>query len=399
MKNVVLGVTGSIAAYKACDITSKLIKYGINVDVIMTKNATKFVNPLTFQSLSKNIVNTDMFQDIKYWEINHIALAKKADILLIAPATANIIAKLANGIADDMLSCTALATKNQIIIAPAMNTNMYENIATIENIKKLKKRGILFIKPDSGMLACNDIGKGKLANVDEIVKETIFELYKSNELENLNILVTAGATIEDIDPVRYITNKSTGKMGYAIAKEAALMGADVSLISGYTNLDIPYKLKEFVKIRSAEDMYKEVLKRYQTADIVIKTAAVADYTPLVKEDNKIKKSDTGMSIQLKRTKDILKTLGENKKHQILVGFAAETRDVENYARKKIKNKNLDMIVANNVSEIGAGFSSDTNIVDIYYADGKNIHIDKLSKNEIAKIILKSIKDKFIKQGE
>lgn len=396
MKNVVLGVTGSIAAYKACDITSKLIKKDINVDVIMTKSAMKFVNPLTFQSLSSNIVNTDMFEDIKYWEINHIALAKKADILLIAPATANIIAKLANGIADDMLSCTALATKNQIIIAPAMNTNMYENITTIENIEKLKKRGVIFIEPDIGNLACKDIGKGKLADVDKIVNSVIFELYKTSELKNLNILITAGATIQDIDPVRYITNNSTGKMGYAIAREAVFMGADVSLVSGYTNLEIPTNLKDFVKIRSANDMYEEVIKRYENADIVIKTAAVADYTPLAKADNKIKKSDENMTIKLKRTKDILKKLGENKKNQILVGFAAETIDVENYARQKIKNKNLDMIVANNVSEIGAGFSSDTNIVDIYYSDGESKHIDRLSKNEIAKIILKSIKEKFIK---
>ncbi|EHL17915.1 phosphopantothenoylcysteine decarboxylase/phosphopantothenate-cysteine ligase [Peptoanaerobacter stomatis] len=396
MKNIVLGVTGSIAAYKACDITSKLVKKYINIDVIMTNNAVKFVNPLTFQTLSSNVVNVDMFQDIKYWEVNHIELAKKADILLIAPATANIIAKIANGIADDMLSSVALATKSKIIIAPAMNTNMYDNPATTENIEKLKKRGVLFIEPCSGVLACKDIGKGKLADVETIIDVVDFELNKTQELEGKNILVTAGATIEDIDPVRYITNNSSGKMGYAIAKESALMGANVTLISGHTNLSVPYGIKEFVKIRSAKDMYDEVINRYNDADIVIKAAAVADYMPQRKEDNKIKKSDTDMSIALTRTKDILKTLGENKKHQILVGFAAETTDVENYAKTKIQKKNLDMIVANNVSMEGAGFLSDTNIVDIYFSDGTKTHIAKSSKCEIAKLVLKNIKEKFVK---
>ena len=330
-KNIVLGVTGSIAAYKACDITSKLAKKSINIDVIMTKSATNFVHPLTFQTLSSNVVNVDMFDDIKYWEVNHISLAKKADILLIAPATANIIAKLANGIADDMLSSVALATKNQIIIAPAMNTNMYENPATIENIEKLKKRGVKFIEPDSGMLACKDVGKGKLADVDTIVDIIDFYLNKTNELENKNILITAGATIEDIDPVRYITNNSTGKMGYALAEVSALMGANVTLISSKNNLKLPYGIKNHITIRSAKDMYDEVLSLYDNMDIVIKSAAVADYTPLQKLDNKMKKCDANLSITLKRTNDIIKKLGELKKHQILVGFAAETQNVYEYA--------------------------------------------------------------------
>lgn len=394
-KNIVLGVTGSIAAYKACDITSKLAKKSINIDVIMTKSATNFVHPLTFQTLSSNVVNVDMFDDIKYWEVNHISLAKKADILLIAPATANIIAKLANGIADDMLSSVALATKNQIIIAPAMNTNMYENPATIENIEKLKKRGVKFIEPDSGMLACKDVGKGKLADVDTIVDIIDFYLNKTNELENKNILITAGATIEDIDPVRYITNNSTGKMGYALAEVSALMGANVTLISSKNNLKLPYGIKNHITIRSAKDMYDEVLSLYDNMDIVIKSAAVADYTPLQKLDNKMKKCDANLSITLKRTNDIIKKLGELKKHQILVGFAAETQNVYEYAKNKMIQKNMDMIVANDVSMNGAGFGTDTNIVQILFKDNTSIQVPQTSKQDLSKIILNSIKEKFL----
>ncbi|MBF1051714.1 MAG: bifunctional phosphopantothenoylcysteine decarboxylase/phosphopantothenate--cysteine ligase CoaBC [Peptostreptococcaceae bacterium] len=394
-KNIVLGVTGSIAAYKACDITSKLAKKSINIDVIMTKSATNFVHPLTFQTLSSNVVNVDMFDDIKYWEVNHISLAKKADILLIAPATANIIAKLANGIADDMLSSVALATKNQIVIAPAMNTNMYENPATIENIEKLKKRGVKFIEPDNGMLACKDIGKGKLADVDTIVDIIDFYLNKTNELENKNILITAGATIEDIDPVRYITNNSTGKMGYALAEVSALMGANVTLISSKNNLKLPYGIKNHITIRSAKDMYDEVLSLYDNMDIVIKSAAVADYTPLQKLDNKMKKCDANLSITLKRTNDIIKKLGELKKHQILVGFAAETQNVYEYAKNKMVQKNMDMIVANDVSMNGAGFGTDTNIVQILFKDNTSIQVPQTSKQNLSKIILNSIKEKFL----
>ena len=394
-KNIVLGVTGSIAAYKACDITSKLAKKSINIDVIMTKSATNFVHPLTFQTLSSNVVNVDMFDDIKYWEVNHISLAKKADILLIAPATANIIAKLANGIADDMLSSVALATKNQIIIAPAMNTNMYENPATIENIEKLKKRGVKFIEPDSGMLACKDVGKGKLADVDTIVDIIDFYLNKTNELENKNILITAGATIEDIDPVRYITNNSTGKMGYALAEVSALMGANVTLISSKNNLKLPYGIKNHITIRSAKDMYDEVLSLYDNMDIVIKSAAVADYTPLQKLDNKMKKCDANLSITLKRTNDIIKKLGELKKHQILVGFAAETQNVYEYAKNKMVQKNMDMIVANDVSMNGAGFGTDTNIAQILFKDNTSIQVPQTSKQDLSKIILNSIKEKFL----
>ena len=394
-KNIVLGVTGGIAAYKACDIVSKLVKKNINVDVIMTKNATNFVNPLTFQTLSSNIVNVDMFADIKYWEVNHISLAKKADILLIAPATANIIAKIAHGIADDMLSTVALATKAKMIIAPAMNTNMYDNPATKENIDLLKSRGVIFVEPDTGLLACKDVGKGKLADVDTILKVVDYHLHESDEFKCKKILITAGATIEDIDPVRYITNKSSGKMGYAIAKIAAEMGADVTLISGNTQLDVPYNLANFISVRSAQDMYEEVQKYWKTADVIIKAAAVADYTPKEKLDNKMKKHEGDLSIPLKRTIDILKSIGEEKTSQILVGFAAETQNVEQYAKEKILKKNLDMIVANDVSMAGAGFGTDTNIVQIFFKDFTSVKVDKISKEELAKTILTLIKDKLI----
>ena len=394
-KNIVLGVTGGIAAYKACDIVSKLVKKNINVDVIMTKNATNFVNPLTFQTLSSNIVNVDMFADIKYWEVNHISLAKKADILLIAPATANIIAKIAHGIADDMLSTVALATKAKMIIAPAMNTNMYDNPATKENIDLLKSRGVIFVEPDTGLLACKDVGKGKLADVDTILKVVDYHLHESDEFKCKKILITAGATIEDIDPVRYITNKSSGKMGYAIAKIAAEMGADVTLISGKTQLDVPYNLANFISVRSAQDMYEEVQKYWKTADVIIKAAAVADYTPKEKLGNKMKKQEGDLSIPLKRTIDILKSIGEEKTSQILVGFAAETQNVEQYAKEKILKKNLDMIVANDVSMAGAGFGTDTNIVQIFFKDFTSVKVDKISKEELAKTILTLIKDKLI----
>ena len=385
-KNIVLGVTGGIAAYKACDIVSKLVKKDINVDVIMTKNATNFVHPLTFQTLSSNVVNVDMFSDINYWEVNHISLAKKADILLIAPATANIIAKIAHGIADDMLSTVALATKAKMIIAPAMNTNMYDNPATKENIDLLKSRGVIFVDPDTGLLACKDVGKGKLADVDTILKVVDYHLHESDEFKGKKILITAGATI---------TNNSSGEMGYAIAKIAAEMGADVTLISGNTQLDVPYNLANFISVRSAQDMYEEVQKYWKTADVIIKAAAVADYTPKEKLDNKMKKHEGDLSIPLKRTIDILKSIGEEKTSQILVGFAAETQNVEQYAKEKILKKNLDMIVANDVSMAGAGFGTDTNIVQIFFKDFTSVKVDKISKEELAKTILTLIKDKLI----
>lgn len=384
MSNVVLGVTGGIAVYKACDIVSRLKKNGVNVDVIMTKSATEFVGPMTFQSLSNNRVVTDMFDTNFYWDIEHIALAKKADLFLIAPATANIIGKMANGIADDMLSTTVMATKAQIIVAPAMNTNMYENPAVQENIEKLKARGVLFIEPVEGLLACNDVGKGKLEDPEKIVDIAMHHLSKTKDLEGKNILITAGPTIEAIDPVRYITNRSSGKMGYSIAKEAVRRGAKVTLISGKTQEKVPYGIENFISIESSEDMYNAVMENAGKMDIIIKSAAVADYTPREKSQSKLKKKDGDLKIELARTHDILFEVGKQKlPHQILVGFAAETDDVLENAKSKMQRKNLDFIVANDIKKEGAGFGVDTNIVNIIDKDGIITPLPMMAKSEVA----------------
>lgn len=395
-KNVVLGVTGSIAAYKACEIVSKLKKNPeINVDVIMTKSAQKLVGEISFQSLSKNPVNTDTFQEVKYWEISHIELAKKANIFLIAPATANIIGKIANGIADDMLSTTAMATTSQIVVAPAMNTNMYYNPANIENMEKLKKRGVIFIEPEDGMLACEDIGKGKLADTDKITELVTSLLYKTDELKGKKILITAGPTKEDIDPVRFLSNNSSGKMGYALAKEGVMRSADVTLVSGETNLSVPVGIKEFVQIRSAKDMYEEVIKRYNDFDIVIKSAAVADFTQAEIQKQKIKKSDKDLTISLVRTKDILREIGEKKENQILVGFAAETEEIEKNALQKLESKNLDMIVLNDVLRKDIAFKSEENEITIFTRNNKKFNIPKASKDIIASKIYNVIIEELL----
>lgn len=386
--NVVLGVTGGIAAYKSCEIVSRLKKQGVGVDVIMTKHAEEFVGEITFRSLSGNKVTTDMFDTNVYWEIEHISLAKKADLFLIAPATANIIGKLANGIADDMLSTTAMATKAPIVLVPAMNTNMYCSLAVQENIAKLKSRGVIFINPVEGLLACNDVGTGKMEEPEKIVEQVMFYLNRTTELKGKKLLVTAGPTIEAIDPVRYITNRSTGKMGYAIAYEAALKGAEVTLITGKTNLKIPFGLKNVVNVVSAKDMFNEVMKCKEDMDIIIKSAAVADYTPKSVSSSKIKKQEGDFSIELDRTNDILQELGKTKsKTQILVGFAAETDDIMKNAQSKMDRKNLDLIVANDIKQEGAGFGSDTNIVNIIKADGDIISLAQLDKSQVAKELL------------
>jgi len=386
-KNVVLGVTGGIAAYKAVDVLSQLVKLGANVNVIMTKNATEFVSPLTFQSLSHNKVVNDMFSEVQYWDIEHIALAQKADIFVIIPATANIIGKIAHGIADDMLTTTIMATKAPVLIAPAMNTNMYTNPIYQENEKKLKNLGYDFINPASGVLACGDIGLGKLANSNDITKKIEKILLRQKTLKGKRILVTAGPTVEKIDPVRYITNRSTGKMGYAIAKAANSLGATVELISGPTGLDQP-EVSEFISIESADEMYTEVMKR-KDADVIIMTAAVSDYKPKQSYDQKFKKKKGPLVIELSRNKDILKTLGETKSNQILVGFAAETENIEKYAKKKLEEKNLDFIVANDVSKKSSGFGSDMNEVIIFDKKGQNI-LELMSKDAVAKEILNKI---------
>lgn len=389
-KTVVLGVSGGIAAYKACDVVSRLRKENIQVNVIMTKHATEFVSALTFQSISQNPVAVEMFEPVTNWDIEHISLAKKADIFLIAPATANVIGKIANGIADDMLSTTVMATKAPVVIAPAMNTNMYENPVTQANIQKLKDLGYIFIEPGYGRLACGDLGPGKLAEPDLIVENIKFLLNKTDELKGKNVLVTAGPTQEAIDPVRYITNKSTGKMGYALAYQAALMGAKVTLVTGPTNLEVPFGISEVIKVKSAQQMYEAVTSSFDEMDIVIKAAAVADYKPKNISDSKIKKSDSDLVLELDRNKDILFELGKLKTKQVLVGFAAETDDLIANAQKKLAKKNLDFIVANDLKQEGAGFAGDTNIAKLLFSDGNIEELPIMTKNQLSKEIYDKI---------
>ena len=392
-KCVVIGVTGGIAVYKALDVISALRKKDIEVHVIMTESASKFVNPLTFQSISQNMVVTDMFAEPKAWEIQHISLAQKADLMLIAPATANVIGKISNGIADDMLSTTVMATKAKVLIAPAMNTNMYQNQIVQNNISKLKDFGYKFIEPASGRLACGDIGIGKLADVNTIVERVIEELEdKEQDLLGKKVLVSAGPTIAPIDPVRYITNRSTGKMGYAIAKEARDRGAEVILVSGPTNLEPPKNVK-IINIKTNEEMKKEILQNFKWADIVIKSAAVADYKPKEYSKEKIKKGEGDLNICLTRDNDILKFLGEIKTHQVLVGFAAESNNVLENANKKLKNKNLDFIVANDITSSDTGFGSEDNKVVILSKNNEKLELEKMSKKEVASNIFDMILEK------
>lgn len=389
---VCVGVSGGIAAYKALDIVSKLTKHDIDVRVIMTESATKFVTPLSFQSLSQNMVVTDMFAEPKAFEIQHISLAKRADIFLIAPATANIIGKIANGISDDMLSTTIMATKAKVIFAPAMNTQMYENRIVQDNINKLKSYGYDFIEPASGLLACRDIGKGKLQDVNVIVDTVLNELESMDtqkDLEGRNVLVTAGPTQAKIDPVRFITNRSTGKMGYRIAEEAKRRGANVTLISGPTNLEKP-KGVTVIDIITNEEMRKAVLEHFPNSDIVIKSAAVADYKIKEYSNKKIKKSDGDLNLTFTRDNDILKELGSLKTNQILVGFAAESNDIIQNAKRKINTKNLDYIIANDITSADTGFGSNDNKVIIISKDGEEIYLDKMSKKEVSSKIFDTI---------
>lgn len=387
-KNIVVGVSGGIAAYKACDVVSKLKKQGFEIDVIMTKNAQEFVSPLTFQTLSNQTVVTDMFETPSNWNVEHIELAKKADVFVIVPATANIIGKIANGIADDMLTTTIMATEAKKVIVPAMNTKMYHNPIVQENILKLKRHGYYFIEPVSGLLACGDTGKGKMEDPTVIVEELCLIANQTKEMAGCKVTVTAGATTEDIDPVRYLTNRSTGKMGYAIAAQAILKGATVVLISGKTNLKPPRGLSKFIEVRSAEEMYQEVKREFFDTDILIKAAAVADFTPKVVAKNKIKKQDKNLVIDLKRTKDIAFEMGQLKKsNQVMVGFAAETESVLEHAVQKLKKKNLDFIVSNDLTKSGAGFGTDTNIVNFLFPDGEIEKYDLMQKKEVADRIL------------
>ena len=388
-KTVLLGVTGGIAAYKMANVASSLVKMGFNVHVIMTENATNFITPTTFETLTSNKCITDTFDRNFQFEVEHISLAKKADVVLIAPATANVIGKMANGIADDMLTTTLLACKCPKIVAPAMNTNMYENPIVRDNIAKLMMYGFKIIPADSGRLACGDTGKGKLPDESILIEYIMRELTPKKDLMGKNILVTAGPTREALDPVRYITNHSTGKMGYAIARAAAFRGANVTLVSGPVNIDKPLFVNT-VNVTSAKDMFNAVKDNYESQHIIIKAAAVADYTPSTVADNKIKKSDSDMSISLDRTDDILKFLGENKKdNQFICGFSMETENLIENSRGKLERKNADMIVANSLRTEGAGFGTDTNVVTLITKDSVK-ECELMSKNEVADMILDAI---------
>lgn len=389
-KTVVLGVTGGIAAYKAVEIASRLVKKGADVFVIMTESATKFVTPLTFQEITKNPVVSDMWGEVKHWHVEHIALATKADYFLIAPATANCIGKMAHGIADDMLTTTVMATTAPIIIAPAMNTNMYQHAATQDNLAILKRRGCHIITPASGMLACGVEGIGRLPEPCVIVDEVAALATAKQDLIGKRILVTAGGTHEPLDPVRFIGNRSSGKMGYAVAEAAQARGAEVILVSGPTALARPQGV-QFVSVETTKEMFDAVMDAFDSVDVVIKAAAVADYRPKICAEQKIKKNDSEFTVVLEKNPDILFHLGQNKKEgQILVGFAAETNDLIKHAKQKIEKKNLDMIVANDVTAKGAGFNVDTNIVKLIYPSGTIEECQQMTKREVADIILNKV---------
>lgn len=385
-KNIVLCVTGGIAAYKAADLVSRLKKMGAGVDVLMTASACEFITPLTLEVLSGRRVVTDMFDRDFPWEVEHISLAKKADAFVIAPATANFIGKAAHGIADDMVTTTFMATKAPVLIAPAMNTGMYTNPVVQENMDILKSRGMTFVEPEAGRLACGDVGKGKLAD-PAVIADAIRDMLTPKDLAGVSLLVTAGPTREAMDPVRFISNHSTGKMGYAIAEHAQRRGAKVTLVSGPVSLTKPSEV-EFVPIQSARDLREAVVSRLPQMDWVIKAAAVGDYRPATCADDKIKKKDDDMSVSLVRNPDILAEVGEKKRDdQTVCGFAMETRDLIASARTKLEKKNCDMLVANNLKVAGAGFGHDTNVVTMLYRDGSSESLDLMQKQEIADIIL------------
>lgn len=388
-KTVLLGVTGGIAAYKSASLASKLVKAGAEVRVIMTENATNFINPITFESLTGHKCVVDTFDRNFEFKVEHVALAQKADVIMIAPATANVMAKLAYGLADDMLTTTVLASKAPKIIAPAMNTGMYENPATQHNIEVLKGYGMEVITPASGYLACGDVGAGKMPEPEDLYEHILRTCAYPKDMAGLKVLVSAGPTQESIDPVRYITNHSSGKMGYSIAKACMLRGADVTLVSGPTALDYP-PFVEVVPVTTAKDMYEAVTSRSNEMDIIIKAAAVADYRPSQIADEKVKKSDDAMSIPLDRTDDILKYLGEHKPEgQFLCGFSMETQNMLENSRKKLAKKNLDMIVANNLKVAGAGFQTDTNVVTLITQDTE-LELPLMDKEEVAHYLMDEI---------
>ena len=387
-KNVVLAVTGSIAAYKIANLASMLKKMHADVTVLMTENATNFINPITFETLTGNKCLIDTFDRNFQYSVEHVALAKKADVVLVAPASANVIGKIACGIADDMLTTTVMACKCKKIISPAMNTQMYENPIVQDNIRRLKEFDYEVITPDSGYLACGDVGAGKMPSEETLLQYILKECAMEKDMKGLKVLVTAGPTREKIDPVRFITNHSTGKMGYAIARNCMLRGADVTLVSGKTEIEPPMFVN-YVPITSAQDMYDAVTDVYDQQDIVVKAAAVADYRPADPADEKVKKADGDMTIPLVRTRDILKTLGERKTKQFLCGFSMETQNMLENSKTKLKKKNLDMIVANNLKTAGAGFGTDTNVVTMITKDDV-IELEMMSKDAVAGKIMDEI---------
>lgn len=387
-KNIILGVTSSIAAYKSANVASALVKKGCNVNVLMTENATNFINPLTFEELTKHKCIIDTFDRNVQYNVAHISLAVSADAFIIAPASANVIGKIANGIADDMLTTTVMACKCPVIISPAMNTNMYENPIVQDNLAKLERFGYIIVPPAEGRLACGTIGKGKMPDEQLLLDYLERALSDKQDFKGKRVLVTAGPTQESIDPVRYITNHSSGKMGYAVARQAMLRGAEVTLVSGKVNLP-PVPFVKMIYITTAEDMYNAVTSEFENTDIVIKAAAVADFRPKRIADDKLKKADGMDSIELEPTKDILKELGKNKKDRFICGFSMETKNMTENSRKKLENKNLDMIVCNNLKVEGAGFQGDTNVVTVI--DKTNItELGIMSKTEVADKILDRI---------
>ena len=395
-KTVVLAVSGSIAAYKIASLASALGKLHADVQVLMTQNATNFINPITFETLTGNKCLVDTFDRNFQYSVEHVALAKRADVVLVAPASANVIGKIANGIADDMLTTTVMACKCKKIISPAMNTQMFENPIVQDNLKKLEHYGYEVIQPAVGLLACKDVGKGKMPEPETLLEYILHEVAYEKDLKGKKILVTAGPTQEPIDPVRYLTNHSSGKMGYAIAKVCSMRGAEVTLVSGKTAIKPPLFV-DVVPVTTAREMYEAVTGRSDRQDIVIKAAAVADYRPKTISEQKVKKTDGELSIEMERTDDILKYLGEHKRaNQFLCGFSMETEHMLENSRKKLKKKNLDMIVANNVKVEGAGFAVDTNIVTLITGDDET-QLPLLSKEETAVEIMNKILEQTEKQ--
>ncbi|UNK20244.1 bifunctional phosphopantothenoylcysteine decarboxylase/phosphopantothenate--cysteine ligase CoaBC [Paenibacillus sp. N3/727] len=398
-KVIVLGVTGGIAAYKAAMLCSRLVQKGADVHVIMTSSAKQFITELTLQSLTKNPVYSDTFDERDPSVVSHIHLADLADLVLVAPATANVIGKMANGLADDMLTTTLLATTAPVMISPAMNVHMYTHPAVVANMETLVSRGVSMIEPGEGLLACGYVGKGRMEEPERIV-EVVERFFKQQEMDPVlsgkdkvegilsgkKVVVTAGGTIERIDPVRYITNDSSGKMGFAIAKAAKEMGADVHLIAAHTDVSLPEGVKA-ERVESAQDMYEAVMREFDDSDLIVKAAAVADYRPMKAASSKLKKQGETMTLELVKTTDILETMGKSKKSQFLIGFAAETNLVEQYAMDKLRRKNCDLIVANDVTKSGVGFGTDTNSVQIFDSEGLALHLPLMSKEDVARRLL------------